>query len=180
MTRARSAAAVTRSLLSLSLLAACTGAGPGAGPTWSDPFAYCAAVRVVDAPDVRYTGAPMPDAIAAGLRRAIGAPADAPLELFSRGASRRCMDGKVYACTVGANLPCQERADTRRDPGQAMAEFCRQDPAADVVPAYVTGRRTVYQWRCAGGTPEIVRQVATPDTRGFLSNIWYEIPADSR
>ena len=57
-----------------------------------------------------------------------------------------------------------------------VAEFCREHPDSDVIPMVVTGRETVYEWRCASGAPVIVRQVTTPDARGFLSNIWYEIP----
>jgi hypothetical protein len=49
-------------------------------------------------------------------------------------------------------------------------------PFADEgIPAYVTGRATVYQWQCREGPPEIIRQLVEPDARGFLSNIWYEI-----
>lgn len=170
----RAGARVGLCLLASRLLAACAG-GPDRAQTHADPFAYCAALGTVDAPDARYTGRPVPASIAAGLRRAFGAPADAPIEAFERGTSWRCMHGKVYACNVGANLPCQAKADTRRAPAQAIAEFCRANPAADVVPAVVTGRETVYSWRCVGGAPEIARQVDTPDARGFLSRIWYEI-----
>lgn len=86
------------------------------------------------------------------------------------------MDGKVYACTVGANLPCLDKADLGRAPAAPIVRFCRLNPAANVIPAYVTGRATVYEWRCAQGAPAIVRQLATPDAQGYLSNIWYEIP----
>ena len=74
------------------------------------------------------------------------------------------MDGMVYACTVGANLPCQERAD-----------MSRNHPQAEVIPAVITGRATVYEWKCANDMPEVVRQFAQPNARGFLSNIWYAI-----
>ena len=99
-------------------------------------------------PDPRYAGAAVPPAIAQGLRRAYDASGDAPLELFTRGTSWRCVDGKVYACNVGANLPCDEKADTSRTPSAPIAEFCRQNPGAPVVPMVVTGRATVYEWRC--------------------------------
>lgn len=142
---------------------------------YSNPFAYCAAVGTIDAPDARYTGEKMPVAIAQGLKQAFGAPESAPLEPFLKNSYWRCMNGKVYACTVGANLPCMTKADLSRTPTQPMEAFCQQSPAADVIPAVVTGRATVYLWRCVDGKPEIVRQVSTPDARGFLSNIWYEI-----
>jgi len=142
--------------------------------TYSDPFAYCAAVGTVDAPDARYAGPEMPESIALGLRKAFGVP-DAPLEPFLRNSFWRCMGGKVYACTVGANLPCQEKADISREPSEGMSDFCEENPQSDVIPAAVTGRATVYLWRCDEGEPEIVRQVAEPDQRGFLANFWYEI-----
>jgi hypothetical protein len=144
--------------------------------SFSDPFAYCAAVGTVDAPDSRYTGPRMPKAIARGLKKALAAPSTAPLTPFLKNSFWRCMDGKVYACTVGANLPCQEKADTSRTPTSAMTEFCRDNADADNMPAFVTGRQTVYSWGCTGDTPAIVREVTQPDARGFLSTIWYEIP----
>jgi hypothetical protein len=41
---------------------------PGSGQlaTFTDPFAYCAAVGTVDAPDSRYTGPKVPEAVAQG------------------------------------------------------------------------------------------------------------------
>lgn len=142
--------------------------------TYNDPFAYCKAVGTVDTPDDRYTGPGVPEIIAEGLRNAFNTP-DTPLDIYMRGTFWRCMNGKVYACNVGANLPCQAKADTDRSPTQAITDFCEQNPDADVIPMYVTGRETVYEWRCTNGAPEIVRQLVQPDERGFLSNIWYEV-----
>ena len=39
----------------------------------------------------------------------------------------------------------------------------------------VTGRATVFAWRCAGERPAIVRQFAQPDAAGYLAHIWYPI-----
>jgi hypothetical protein len=147
----------------------------GQVPTSGDPFTYCAAVGTIDAPDARYTGPQVPHAIAEGLKKAFGAPTDAPLEAFSRGTSWRCMGGKVYACNVGANLPCSEKVDTHRVPSQGMINWCRENPNADAIPAVASSRATVYEWKCTNATPEIVRQVVQPDAQGFLSNIWYQI-----
>jgi hypothetical protein len=150
---------------------------PRSGPQaqFSDPFAYCAVLGTIDAPDSRYIGAKVPEVVAQGLKKAFGAPADAPLGPFLRNTFWRCMDGQVYACTVGANLPCQERADVSRKPTQGMTDFCKNNPHAEVIPAVATGRATVYEWTCANDLPEVVRQFAQPDARGFLSNIWYAI-----
>ncbi len=142
---------------------------------FTDPFAYCAAVGTIDAPDAHYAGAQVPPIIAQGVKKAFGAPANAPLKPFLDHTFWRCMGGQVYACNIGANLPCQERADTSRNPTQGMIDFCRNNPHAEVIPAVATGRTTVYEWKCANGVPEIVRQFAQPDARGFLSHIWYPI-----
>jgi hypothetical protein len=171
------------SLLSVTLLVVaglvgCTAAsGAGATPTpatYTDPFAYCAAVGTIDAPGPQYTGPKVPESVAQGLQKALNAP-DTPISVLENGSFWRCMDGHVYACFVGANLPCEEKVNTDRTPTQAENDYCAQNPNADVIPAVVTGRATAYEWRCNNKTPEIVKQIAEPDARGFFSNIWYEI-----
>lgn len=156
-------------------LAASPASGAVPQRTFSDPFAYCSAVGTIDAPDSRYTGPPVPEAVAQGLKRAFGAPAEAPLNVFIRGTSWRCMGGEVYACNVGANLPCSEKADMSLTPRPEMLQWCQENPNAEVIPAFASGRATVYAWKCLNGTPTIVRQVAEPDAQGFLSHIWYVI-----
>jgi len=153
-------------------LAACGGSPEPA--SFTDPFAYCAAVGTVDSPGADYTGPAVPEVIALGLQRAFNAP-DTPLEVMQNGSFWRCMDGRVYACFVGANLPCEAKADTDRTPTQEEIDFCQANPASDFIPAAVTGRETVYEWRCSNGTPEIVRELSQPDAQGFISDIWYEI-----
>jgi hypothetical protein len=156
-------------------------ATPGLADTsFADPFAYCAAVGRIDAPDRRYTGPAMPEAVVRGLMTALDLPAEAPDAPLARNSVWRCMDGKIYACTVGANLPCAEKADTGREPGAALADFCRQNPDAEVIPMAVTDRATVFEWRCAGEIPAIVRQFAQADAAGYLANIWYEIHPAAR
>jgi len=153
-------------------------AGSDAGVSqdqFSDPFAYCAAVGTVDAPDERYAGPDVPETIVQGLREALDTPDDAPMDWFVAGTVWRCMDGQVWACFVGANLPCSARADTNRTPTSGMIDFCHENPASDFIPAAVTGRETVYEWRCTDGEPEIVKTLVEPDAQGFLSNIWYQI-----
>lgn len=143
--------------------------------TYRDPFAYCAAIGTIDAPDARYAGAKVPEVIAKGLMKATNVSPDAPLDWFIQNSFWRCMDGKVYACTVGANLPCMSKADMSLTPTPEEADFCQANPNAEFIPAYVTGRETVYEWRCKNGAPEIVRQVFQADARGFISDFWYEL-----
>jgi len=142
---------------------------------YTDPFAYCAAIGTIDAPDARYTGPQTPDAIVRGLMKAMDIPADAPSEPLARLTTWRCMSGKVYACNFGANIPCQEKADTSRAPSAAMNDFCKANPTSDVIPAAVTGRATIYAWRCAIGAPAIEKELTKPDAQGFLTMFWYEV-----
>jgi hypothetical protein len=162
-------------LIAPALAATIAACGTPAQERFDDPFAYCAAVGAIDAPDDRYAGPVMPAAIANGLKAAMGVPQEAPSEPFRDHATWRCMSGKVYACTFGANLPCEERADTGRAPTSGISGFCRDHPHADFIPLAATGRATVYAWRCAGATPAIERQLAEPDASGYLANIWHEI-----
>lgn len=174
---------LTKWLLGLALLAtllsACTAkTSPTATPEqtqFSDPFAYCTAVGDVDAPDARYTGPAVPDQIVKDLRKKAEIADDAPAEWVNAGTVWRCMDGRVWACFVGANLPCSEKADVSATPQPELNDFCKANPQADVIPEAVTGRATVYEWRCADGAPQTVKQFLTPDARGFLSNFWYEM-----
>ena len=164
-------------LLSLSLLAACTTPpAPETGAvTFDDPFAYCAAVGTIDAPDARYTGAQPPAAVVAGLRAAFDAPADAPAEFFEQGAVWRCAEGQVKACFVGANLPCQEKADPSETPNAGTIAFCQENPNAEVAPAAATGRATLFTWSCVDGAPVRGEQVAQADAQGFIADFWYLI-----
>ena len=57
-----------------------------------------------------------------------------------------------------------------------MKEFCTANPSADFLPMAVTGRATVYSWRCTAGAPVVDKELTKPDARGFLSNVWYEVP----
>jgi cobalamin transport system substrate-binding protein len=144
-----------------------------AATTYDDPFVYCAAVGTIDAPDALYTGPKVPDSVAKGLQKALGGNVE--LQPLYQNSFWRCMDGKVYACTVGANLPCESKANTDRTPTQAELDFCKANPSSDFIPMVVTGHDTAFEWACKNGAPEIVKQVVQPDARGFLSNIWYQI-----
>ena len=142
---------------------------------FTDPFAYCKAVGTIDVPDERYAGPKVPEEIVEGLRKALEMSDDASIEWLIEGTAWRCMDGKVWGCFIGANLPCASKADTSRTPTVTMEDFCEANPNADVIPAVVTGRETVYTWRCIDGFPRIVKQIFEPDVQGFISNFWYEI-----
>ncbi|HYG91926.1 MAG TPA: DUF333 domain-containing protein [Azospirillum sp.] len=141
----------------------------------SDPVAYCRAMGTMDDPGPLWTGPRMPEVVATGLRHAMGVPADRPLEPFREGGFWRCMDGAVYACAIGANLPCTAKADASRTPNEGMVTYCRQNPGVAVIPAYAAGRETIYAWSCRGHTPEPGGQVVEVDQRGYLANIWHRV-----
>jgi len=177
----RFAAIVSIFLLAALLVEACSTAEPQTSPIQpqptvltGDPFAYCAAVGTVDAPDARYNGLDMPDSIVAAMVEQGIVTADAPAE-FQKSAVWRCIDGQVWVCHFGANLPCQEKADTAQTPTAEMTEFCAANPTAEVIPAVVTGRATVYEWKCSEGKPAVVRQVFQVDAQGYLSDFWYKL-----
>lgn len=147
---------------------------PSQGMTYTDPFAYCASVGTIDSPDARYIGSKMPDSIIEGMIAKGIVTADAPPE-FQKNAVWRCMDAHVWACHFGANLPCLEKADTSKAVTSEMEDYCRTNPDVDNIPAAVTGRATVYEWKCTSGKPEVVRQVFQVDPQGYLANFWYEL-----
>jgi hypothetical protein len=170
-------------LIAVLLIGACSTAEPQNSPlqpqptvVTADPFAYCAAVGTIDAPDAGYNGPTMPDSIVQGMIRQGIVSADAPAE-FQKSAVWRCMNGQVWVCHFGANLPCQEKADVAKTPTPEMKDFCTANPAAEVIPAAVTGRATVYEWKCNEGQPEVVRQVFQVDPQGFLADFWYALTA---
>lgn len=136
-----------------------------------DPFRYCAAVENADRPGSGWAGPAVPPAIVAGMERE-GLLQGVPEPQIERGVFWRCMDGGVEVCFVGANIPCSEKADTRRTPSPKVAAYCKANPEAKDLPAYVTGRTTLYAWSCAGGQAQITATLMEPDARGFLAAFW--------
>jgi len=140
-----------------------------------NPFKYCKAVGTIDKPDARYTGKRVTYNIAEQLKEEFGASESMPNDLFMEGTYWRCMDGSVYACNVGNNLPCQEKADTSKKPNEGMINYCKENTDAEFIPAFAQGRTTVYEWKCKGGEPEVVKQIVDTDAAGYQKNIWYKI-----
>ncbi len=149
--------------------------GAQAAATFDDPFAYCAAVGTIDAPDARFTGEQPPVAVIKGIRQAFDAPADTPDDFYKHGTFWRCADGQVKACFVGANLPCEAKADLSETPNDGIVAFCKENPNAEVVPAVATGRATVFAWSCANAAPVKGEQVLHADDQGFIAEFWYVV-----
>lgn len=148
--------------------------------TFADPFAYCAAIGQIDAPDARYTGPKMDNALFKEYLVAaqLDINGDYP-NTFKQMTVWRCMEGKVYACNFGANIPCDSKANTDQTPTQEMMDFCAQNQAADFIPMSVTGHNLIYSWHCVNGTPEILSQVDTVDAAGYQASFWVALQPDS-
>jgi Tol biopolymer transport system component len=148
--------------------------------TYSDPFAYCAAVGTVDSPDARYTGPKISPEIINGFKSAAGLEESTmPEDMFEKTTIWRCMDYQVYACNFGANLPCNSKANTDKTPSQAMNDYCQANPDAEYIPMSVTGHSTIYSWHCVADMAELLDQIENVDAAGYLSQIWYAITPDS-
>ena len=149
-------------------------AATAAPSSYNDPFAYCAAVGTVDTPDTRYTGDKLPDSLVQGMIKKNIVSADAPPE-FQHNALWRCMNNNVWVCSFGANLPCDEKADTSSATTAAMDDFCKTNPSADGIPAAVTGHDTIYEWVCKDGKAQVGKQLLTVDPQGYIAQFWYEL-----
>jgi hypothetical protein len=142
--------------------------------TYSDAFAYCAAVGTMDTPDERYTGPKLPDSILQRMLKQDIIPAAMPRE-FQKQTIWRCMNDNVWVCNFGVNIPCLEKADQSQKPTSAMEDFCKTNPTAEGIPAAVTGRATVYFWRCMNGKPEVFNQLTPVDPQGYPAVYWHEL-----
>jgi hypothetical protein len=146
-----------------------TAAEPAAaGP--SDPFAYCAAMGNIDMPAGGAT--PIPAALTPYLASALGLPARSTIA--AEGYYWRCMSGAVYVCAVGANIPCDARADrAKRNTG--AEHYCRENPDASFVPAYATGHASLYAWSCSAGKPVAGKPMSKLDHRGYRIDFWHRV-----
>jgi hypothetical protein len=143
-------------------------------PSYSDPFAYCAAVGSIDSPDARYSGSKLPDAIIQGMIQQGFLPAAMPAE-SQKHTAWRCMDHNVWVCNYGVNIPCLEKADLSQVPTSAMEDYCKMNPTVEGIPAYITGRVTIYSWNCKEGKPGMVGQIMAVDPQGYPSAYWHEL-----
>jgi hypothetical protein len=142
--------------------------------TIESPFAFCQRVGTDDR--LSHSRAAANSAEAAVLKRylpnTLGLTPDAVLPPNSM--FWRCMEGKLYLCIRGANIPCDSKADRSLFNRGAM-NYCRNNPNADAVPAYAAGHRSVYCWRCVQGHAEHGPVVAATDMRGYRIDFWHLI-----
>jgi hypothetical protein len=131
---------------------------------FTDPFSYCAAVGTVDEPDSRWTGEPVPPAVAGFFGEEPGG------SYFWR-----CFEGTVLGCAVGAQSYCGNDPNTSDRPTDAMVQFCRSNPD-QLMLVDQFGHDNIYLWECHGTVPEIALQMFHVDPRGFIEENWFEIP----
>ena len=133
--------------------------------TYSDPVPYCKAVGTIDKPDARYTGPKLPAWMAEKLNML---PDQAKLMEW------RCANGAVLACQYGANIPCDAKAVTSKQPTQPIIDYCRQNADSQFVPMYVTGHDTSVSWACRGSRPVVIRS-AEVDEQGYQKDFWHKV-----
>lgn len=142
----------------------------GPPPETGDPFAYCLRVGTIDEP--MGGGSTIPTALMRYLRTAIGLSADA--QLTPRSYYWRCMNRAVFVCAVGANIPCDTKAD-RAKRNLGAENYCRENPNAVFVPGYATGHSTIYEWSCAGGNSLRGKRLVKLDARGYRIDFWHRV-----
>ncbi len=126
--------------------------------SFEDPFAYCAAVGTIDAPDQRYVGPPVPVAISAGVR--------APAAASSDRVKWRCFEGRVMGCK-SYQWPMCDKVPTTAE----LAAYCTQNPNA---PRLLAPAGT---WACENGQPRLPAGISwARDARGFEAAGWTIVP----
>lgn len=154
-----------RTLLFLSLAGACAAAIAAAPARAADDDArtYC---KSAGTDDQRF---PLTADMVADANKALGTAM--PADIAVKQITWRCMDSRVMVCAVGANLHCG-RADTQVVATPETSAWCKQNPGASFIPAYVTGRDTIWKWRCDGRKPHIDGPAHTVDKQGFIAENW--------
>lgn len=148
-------------------------AGDLAATAIGDPFAYCYRIGSIDRP--AGGASPIPSALKPYVARALGLSTDVgvPPESYYW----RCMNGTVYVCTIGANIPCYEK-DDRAKRNSGADKYCRENREAAIVPAYATGHATIYDWSCSLGKALRGKRIVEVDGRGYRIDIWHPVLHD--
>ncbi|WP_054310047.1 hypothetical protein [Mesorhizobium sp. 1M-11] len=157
----------------LGVLVLLVGTGGALAAPVKDLHQYCRQVRNDDT--VRTYEPSLRDAAIRAYQRlfpgAQGEPSDEELDTSIK---FRCMDAKVMACFLGANLVCDKMNTARENPG--ADEFCRSTPNSDFVPLVATGHDTIYAYRCSNGKAVVDGKIYALDKRGFAQKLWIALP----
>jgi len=136
----------------------------------SNPFAYCSQVGSIDVP--AGGSSPIPLVLKAYVSKARGLPSD--LGFSAKRYFWRCMDGAVYICDTGADIPCDAKADLAKS-NLGAESYCRENLGAALVPAYATGHRSIYNWHCSAGRAVPGKKLFKVDARGFQTDFWFRV-----
>jgi len=141
------------------------------GDDSAGPFAYCKRVSTSGVLPAEETAESIPEALLQPMieQGLLSGSMPAPVRAAAKW---RCMSGKVWVCAPGANIPCEIKADLSKVPASQMKNFCRSRPDQMAIPAYVSGRATVYTWECRNNASVIKQQIFTPDAAGYISEFW--------
>ncbi|MDO1580666.1 hypothetical protein [Rhizobium oryzicola] len=149
------------------------------GPSHATPASAYEACRLAGNDDtVRHYNPKAPDPkLKADLMRYLQSQISKPLQeadLINM-VSYRCMEGKILACVVGANLPCDKISTSETNKG--ASEFCRINPQFDGkdVPMFATGHDARYEYQCKAGAAVIKGKTWELDARGFAKSLWKPI-----
>ena len=88
----------------------------------------------------------------------------------------RCMNGKLYACRMGADARCFDLIDRNTEPTQAMRRIC-EELKDGVLTDQAVPADTAYAWGCKDGEAVIISLIREADAAGYDKSAWTEIPA---
>jgi hypothetical protein len=146
---------------------------------YDNPFDYCHAVGDIDTPDGRYVSPGQTPEMVNAIADAWAMPPDAEFRRLPPTLTWRCMEGRVYVCTYGANIQCNAKANFDTQPTDTMSRWCEAPQMIPVpkmpvfVPAYVAGRTTAYSWVCQEGRAVSYGEPAPVDAQGYFKRFWY-------
>lgn len=135
-------------------------------PVLAAGSALCQAAETDPAPK------PLPQSLIAAARTSFGYT-QMPADVVRRLTVFRCAAGQPLICSLGANLPCGKANRAASLP--AASTWCQANPQSDVVPAYVTGHDSLFQWHCAGGKA-VANHPAAIDAQGYFASYWKPVP----
>lgn len=147
--------------------------------TINNVFSYCTIQGNMDSIDVQKIKPDWLKRVEPLLRKTFSLSSSIPVGLVVKGTFWRCMEGQVYVCIVGANIPCWGKADVSRKPTVAMQNFCHFHSGSTDLPITVTGSATVFSWQCKNSVPVIIKQEFQIDSRGFQKKWWYKLSLPS-
>lgn len=86
----------------------------------------------------------------------------------------RCAGSRVLACKFLGAHSCNFYVDARIATKE-MITFCLQQPNSDFIPYAVTGDSLIYEWRCTGIRPSIIKRVGRA---GYVPKEWRDVTVE--